>query len=99
MRKYAAYLAAAALVLCLRPGVANAQRRLTIGIVAGQLDTETAQSFEPFTSGYTDDLMAFRRVFPGSVAFVAKPYSPDALLNRVAEVLNAPQCASRAARP
>ena len=43
-----------------------------------------------FTSGYTDDLMAFRRVFQGSVAFVAKPYSPDALLKRVAEVLNAP---------
>jgi two-component system, cell cycle sensor histidine kinase and response regulator CckA len=51
-----------------------------------------------FTSGYTDDLMAFRRVFQGSVAFVAKPYSPDALLNRVAEVLNAPQGASRARR-
>jgi PAS domain S-box-containing protein len=51
-----------------------------------------------FTSGYTDDLMAFRRVFQGSVAFVAKPYSPDALLNRVAEVLNAPQGASRATR-
>ena len=49
-----------------------------------------------FTSGYTDDLMAFRRVFQGSVAFVAKPYSPDALLTRVAEVLNAPRSASRA---
>jgi PAS domain S-box-containing protein len=50
MRKYGVYLAAATLILWLRPGVANAQRHLTIGIVNGQLDKETAQSFEPFTS-------------------------------------------------
>lgn len=50
-----------------------------------------------FTSGYTDDVMAFRRVFQGSVAFVAKPYSPEELLNKVAEVLNSPPEASRAA--
>jgi two-component system, cell cycle sensor histidine kinase and response regulator CckA len=50
-----------------------------------------------FTSGYTDDVMAFRRVFQGSVAFMAKPYSPDELLDKIAEVLNAPQGASRAA--
>jgi two-component system cell cycle sensor histidine kinase/response regulator CckA len=50
-----------------------------------------------FTSGYTDDVMAFRRVFQGSVAFMAKPYSPDELLGKVAEVLNVPQGASRAA--
>ena len=50
-----------------------------------------------FTSGYTDDVMAFRRVFHGSVAFVAKPYSPDELLSKVAEVLNSPPEAARAA--
>jgi two-component system, cell cycle sensor histidine kinase and response regulator CckA len=50
MRKHAAYFAAAALVLCLRPSLANAQRQLTIGIVNGQLDKETTQSFEPFTA-------------------------------------------------
>jgi len=50
-----------------------------------------------FTSGYTDDVMAFRRVFHGSVAFVAKPYSPDELLNKVAEVLNSAPEESRAA--
>ena len=50
-----------------------------------------------FTSGYTDDVMAFRRVFQGGVAFIAKPYSPDELLAKVAEVLNLPHGASRAA--
>jgi len=49
-----------------------------------------------FTSGYTDDVMVFRRVFQGHVAFVAKPYSGDELLKRVAEVLNMPQEAPRA---
>jgi two-component system cell cycle sensor histidine kinase/response regulator CckA len=50
-----------------------------------------------FTSGYPDDVMAFRRVFQGSVAFIAKPYSPDELLRKVADVLTVPQDASRAA--
>jgi ABC-type phosphate/phosphonate transport system substrate-binding protein len=50
MRKCAAYFAAAVLVLWLRPNFANAQRQLTIGIVNGQLDRETTQSFEPFTT-------------------------------------------------
>jgi PAS domain S-box-containing protein len=50
-----------------------------------------------FTSGYTDDVMAFRRVFQGGVAFIAKPYSPDQLLVKVAEILTVPQGASRAA--
>jgi DNA-binding NtrC family response regulator len=49
-----------------------------------------------FTSGYTDDVMVFRRVFQGSVEFLAKPYSPDELLKRVAESLNLPHGASRA---
>ena len=50
MRKYLACFAAAALFLAFRPSVANAQRQLTIGIVTGQLDGQTAQSFKPFTS-------------------------------------------------
>jgi DNA-binding NtrC family response regulator len=50
-----------------------------------------------FTSGYTDDILAFRRVFQGGAAFVPKPYSPDELLSKVAEVLNAHQEASRTA--
>lgn len=50
MRKYVVFLATAALLLGLRPNVADAKRLLTIGIVNGQLEGQTAQSFEPFTT-------------------------------------------------
>src|SRR5580692_8692753 len=50
MRKCALHLAAAALLFWLLPHVASAQRHLTIGIVNGQLDSDTAQSFERFTA-------------------------------------------------
>jgi signal transduction histidine kinase len=41
-----------------------------------------------FTSGYPDDVTARKGVPRGSVAFLPKPYSPDALTSRVAELLN-----------
>jgi signal transduction histidine kinase/ActR/RegA family two-component response regulator len=40
-----------------------------------------------FTSGYPDDVTARKGVPRGSVAFLPKPYSPDALTSRVAELL------------
>jgi signal transduction histidine kinase/CheY-like chemotaxis protein len=41
-----------------------------------------------FTSGYPDDVTARKGVPRGSVAFLPKPYSPEALTARVAELLN-----------
>jgi signal transduction histidine kinase len=41
-----------------------------------------------FTSGYPDDVTARKGVPRGSVAFLPKPYSPDALVSRVAELLS-----------
>jgi signal transduction histidine kinase len=41
-----------------------------------------------FTSGYPDDVTARKGVPRGSVAFLPKPYSPEALTTRVAELLN-----------
>jgi two-component system cell cycle sensor histidine kinase/response regulator CckA len=41
-----------------------------------------------FTSGYPDDVTARNGVPRGSVAFLPKPYSPEALTSRVAELLN-----------
>jgi ABC-type phosphate/phosphonate transport system substrate-binding protein len=50
MAKFAAYVALAVLFSSLQPGIANAQQYVSIGIVSGQLDSKTAESFEPFTS-------------------------------------------------
>jgi CheY-like chemotaxis protein len=41
-----------------------------------------------FTSGYPDDVTARKGVPRGSVAFLPKPYSPEALTSRVAELLD-----------
>jgi CheY-like chemotaxis protein len=50
-----------------------------------------------FTSGYPDDVTAQKGVPRGSVAFLPKPYSPNALVSRVAELLAlAPDGAARA---
>ena len=50
-----------------------------------------------FTSGYTDNVMARRGVVLGSIAFLAKPYSPADLLTKVAQVLNGETQVSRTA--
>jgi two-component system, cell cycle sensor histidine kinase and response regulator CckA len=41
-----------------------------------------------FTSGYSDDVTASKGIARGSVAFLPKPYSPDALVARVSELLD-----------
>jgi signal transduction histidine kinase/CheY-like chemotaxis protein len=41
-----------------------------------------------FTSGYPDDVTASKGVPRGAVAFLPKPYSPDALVSRVGELLD-----------
>ena len=47
-----------------------------------------------FTSGYPEDAMARRGVIQDNIAFLAKPYSPDDLLTKVAEALNEPRSLS-----
>jgi CheY-like chemotaxis protein len=42
-----------------------------------------------FTSGYPDDVTASEGVPQGGVAFLPKPYSPDVLISRVGELLDA----------
>jgi CheY-like chemotaxis protein len=51
-----------------------------------------------FVSGYTGGHLAAEDVFASGLAFLAKPFSPEALLGRVREVLDAPAPAPRAAR-
>ncbi len=41
-----------------------------------------------FVSGYTDDIVLQHRLVAEDVHFLAKPYSPDALVQRVREVLD-----------
>ncbi|CAN5622807.1 hypothetical protein BH10ACI3_BH10ACI3_09730 [soil metagenome] len=40
-----------------------------------------------FMSGYTDDALAHRGVFDADIAFIEKPFTPDALSRKVREVL------------
>jgi DNA-binding NarL/FixJ family response regulator len=44
-----------------------------------------------FTSGYPDDVTARRGVPRGTLAFLPKPYSREALLARVTELLSTAQ--------
>jgi two-component system cell cycle sensor histidine kinase/response regulator CckA len=41
-----------------------------------------------FMSGYTDDAAVLRRVLASKAAFLQKPITPDALLNKVRAVLD-----------
>jgi CheY-like chemotaxis protein len=41
-----------------------------------------------FVSGYTDDVVLQHRLVADEVHFLAKPYSPDELVQRVREVLD-----------
>ncbi len=43
-----------------------------------------------FTSGYTDDTISHHGVLEPGVEFIAKPYTPAALANKVREMLNQP---------
>jgi two-component system cell cycle sensor histidine kinase/response regulator CckA len=62
------------------------------GMNGRELAERFVQSFPAasvlFTSGYPDDVTARKGVPRGSVAFLPKPYSPEALTSRVAELLN-----------
>ncbi len=40
-----------------------------------------------FMSGYTDDVVSRSGVLPGDMAFIAKPFTPDALARKIRQVL------------
>ncbi len=43
-----------------------------------------------FTSGYTDEAISHHGVLDAGIAFLQKPYGPEALVQKVAEVLDLP---------
>ena len=63
-------------------------------IMGGRVMAEWLKTTNPhlkflFTSGYTDDAIAHHGVFAEGVEFLAKPYTPSALIRKVRELLDA----------
>jgi signal transduction histidine kinase len=83
--------------LGLASGTAPIDLLLTDVVLKGMSGRQVAERFAEaypsahvlFTSGYPDDVTASKGVPRGAVAFLAKPYSPEALVSRVVELLDA----------
>jgi two-component system, cell cycle sensor histidine kinase and response regulator CckA len=58
-------------------------------ILAGRMAILHPVAKVPYMSGYTDDAVIRNRGLSAGVAFLQKPFTPDAVANKVRQVLNA----------
>ena len=58
-------------------------------VVADRLKTRRPQMLVLYMSGYTDEVIVHQGVLNKGVNFIAKPFAPSALLQKVREILGA----------
>jgi CheY-like chemotaxis protein len=58
-------------------------------VVADRLKTRRPQMLVLYMSGYTDEVIVHQGVLNQGVNFIAKPFAPSALLQKVREILDA----------
>jgi PAS domain S-box-containing protein len=60
------------------------------GQLANRFATLRPEARVLYTSGYTDDVVARNRLLDPGVPFIPKPFSPDLLVRKIRELLDAP---------